>query len=811
MYAKTKSHHRQSQAAKDANNQQWYKDRIDEILARAFTRAIAHRSGAISDTKRMQVNYDLFNNILNTKDLEYVCAPYGAEAGQMPATMANRDIISPKIKVLLGMEIKRPFAWRVVAVNEEATTRKEQEKAKRIRDFVVGGIMAPIRAEIEQKYQEQSQGKELTPEQQQQIQQQIEQEAQAQTPEEVAKYMAREHQDPAEIMMNQILEYGIKEQHIMDKFNQGWKHAQISGYLFYRAYISNKRPRFDVVNPMDFDYDRGEKLFVEDGEWATQRKWYTLSEVVAEFGPDLTDQDIDDLYERYPFGTGYAMEDFTFFAENDNRHRSDYSVPVYHVEFKSLCKIGFLDYLDQNTGSVESTIVMEGYQFNEEAGDIHIEWQYIPQRHEGYRISNDKYVRMGPVQGQFTDMDKLDVCKLSYYGCALEDTNSQVVSSVDRIKTYQYYTDIVAYRLEMLVASDKGKKILINVNALPKNIPLEKWMYYLDATSVVFFDPTQEGARGTPDAGSVGKELDMSLVSQINRYVELLEYLDNKAGACLGVPKQMEGQIAPNEAVTNTKQTVVQSSYILEPMFELHNIVKGNALTGYMNCCRSAYTANPPRALSFVLDDMSIAMLTIDTEMLDASTYGLYLANSAKAAEVKLLVEQLAHAAMQNNAIAMADVIKIVANDNVQEAVEQLEVAEKKKTKEVQANAQQVEQMKSEEAEKVRSFTRETWGEQRAQITLKEEERRKTELQKQAILSVGFNPDKDTDQDTELDVMEVYKEGTKARIAREKTDVEKDKLAHQIKDDAEKNKIAKDQVEVDRIKAQNSKKPAPKK
>lgn len=809
MYPTTKSSHRQTQAAKDANGQQWYKDRIDEILTRAFTRFTMHKAGAISDIKRMQVNYDLFNNILNTKDLEYVCAPYGAEAGQMPATMANRDIISPKIKVLLGMEIKRPFAWRVVAINEEATTRKEQEQFKRIQDFVVGNIMAPIRTQIEQKYQEQLTSKELTPEQKQQIQQQIESEVDSQTPEEVMKYMARDHQDAAEVLMNQLLNYGMKTEKIQEKFNLGWKHSQISGYVFYRAYInSNHKPKFDVINPMDFDYDKSDKIFVEDGEWATHRKWCTLSEIVAEFGSELTETQIDDLYARYPFGSGYAMEDFTFYAENDNRQRSDYAVPVYHVEFKSLCKIGFLDYMDPVSGELESTIVMEGYEFNEEYGDVHIEWQYIPQRHEGYRISTDIYVKMGPVQGQFTDLENLDVCKLSYVGCALEDTNSMVVSSVDRIKTYQYFYDIISYRLELLVASDKGKKLLINVNALPKNIPLEKWMYYMDATSVMFFDPTQEGARGTPDAGSVAKEVDMGLLSQIAQYIQLLEYLDNKAGSSLGVPKQMEGQIAPNDAVTNTKQIVVQSSYILEPMFELHNIVKGNALTQYMNCTKAAYTAHPPKSLSYVLDDMSVAMLQVDVELLDASRYGLYLANSTKAAEVKLLVEQLAHAAMQNNTIAMADVVRITANDNVQEAIEQLEVSEQKKAKEQQAIVQQQNEAKAQEEDKKRSFVRETWAEQRAQIVLKEEESRKTELQKQAILSIGFNTDKDMDRDRELDALEVYKHGTNAQIKADENAIEREKLAQKTQDDKDKNKlteqsnkIADKKVEVDKMKA----------
>jgi hypothetical protein len=100
-----------------------------------------------------------------------------------------------------------------------------------LKEFVVNSIILPIKTQLEQKYK--SQEKELTKEEQEQIAQQIEQELQTLTPPEVKKYMLRDHQDPAEVLANQILEYVIEKENVRMKFNKAWKH----GLYFWKRNI----------------------------------------------------------------------------------------------------------------------------------------------------------------------------------------------------------------------------------------------------------------------------------------------------------------------------------------------------------------------------------------------------------------------------------------------------------------------------------------------------------------------------------------------------------------------------------------------
>lgn len=786
---------RLSQAAKNKNSKQWYKDQCDLLDKKSFSNNSFVGFGGVTEYKRKKVNYDLFNNIINLRDFEYVCKPYGSEVGDLPANMTNRDIVSGKIKVLLGMEMKMPFSWKVVAVNEEATTRREQEEFKRIKDFVVNSILEPVKQQLEIQAKQQVGNKELSPEEQQKIAEQVAQELKAQTPEEVRKYMIREHQDPAEALAHQLLEYLIRKQGIKDKFNKAWKHALIAGEEIYWVGILNGEPVLKVVNPLFFDYDKSPDLdYIEDGEWAVCEYRMTPSEIIASFGSELKNPEIDKIF-NYVNNPSSAISDMDF-SFNSSRSNEPYTIRVLHTTWKSLRRIGFLTYIDLQ-GQEQMKIVDENYSLNKEQGDIGIEWEWIPEAHETWKIGSDIYCYMRPVPGQYKDLDNLWECKLPYYGATYDNLNSQTTSLMDRMKAYQYYYNIIMYRLELMLASDKGKKFAMNINAIPKSagLDIEKTLYFLESSGIIFMNPREEGDRGTGDVTNMVKEIDMSLASDIQKYINLADYINRQCGEAVGINKQMEGSIGPNEAVTNTRQSIVQSSHIIQPYFELHNIIKGNVLQALIETAKVAYSDGKAKKLAYVLDDLSYNLLTVNKDLLDNSTYGIFVSNSSKAYDAKELVQQLAQAALQNQRADLSDVIKVVRSESVQEAEELLLASEQRKTEEAQAiEKSKMQQQQQLEANK-QAMIEKGWKHEKEMIVLKEEERRKTEIQKQAMFSLGFDENKDRDEDGVPDVLEVAKHGLNAEIQNRKLSLDENKFAHQQKIDDEKIKIEKKKLQ----------------
>lgn len=776
---------RRTQNQKDKNDYQWYKDQADQLDQYSFNQNSFMSFQGISEYKRKKVNYDLFNNIIDRRDFEYVCQPYGAETGDLPANFTNRDIVSGKIKVLLGMEMKMPFSWRVIAVNQDATTRREQQEFGMVRDYVTNEIMRPIKMEIQSQTLQQTKGRKLTPEEEEGLQKQIAQQTQARTPDEVRKYMTREHQDPAEVLSTQILNYLIQKEKINDKFNKGWKHNLLSGTEVYEVGILNGEPYVDVVNSLFFDYDMSPDLdCISDGEWGVHELRMTPSEVVSKFGSQLTEEQIDQIYEARNNPGAVSDADFSF---DPNRFDEPYTVRILHTAWKSLRKIGFLLYLDSKEQE-QLKIVDENYKLNKQQGDVSIDWEWIPEAHECWKIMSDIYVYMRPVPGQYKDLDNLWHCKLPFFGSTCDNLNSPTTAAMDRMKGYQYLYDIIVYRIELLMASDKGKILAANINAVPKSagIDVAKFQYFMEANKIAWFNPQEEGNRGTGDITNMVKEIDMSLVSDIAKYQGLAEYIERKCGSAIGVTPQMEAQIASGDAVGNTRQNLIQSSHIIQPYFELHNTIKGNVLSGLIEAAKVAYSVGKPKVLSYVLDDMSYQMLQIDQSLLDDSTYGLFVANSAKADEAKQAVINLAQAAMQNQQADLVDIMKVIRADSVTEAEELLEVSQEKKSEQQQSMEQAKLDAQEKAEQRADSLRRDEMTHEKEMVVLKEEERRETELQKQAMLSTGFDINKDEDNDGEPDVLEIYKMGTDVDIKIRKQNLEEERFRHEQEVDKEK-------------------------
>ena len=792
---------------KNASKKQWYKNQIN-LLDQQVNDVSADFRG-ISEVKRQKVNYDLFNNILDLTDFEYVCKPFGAEAGELPATMVNRDIVSGKIKSMLGMEMKRPFSYKVVATNPEATTRREEEEFSRIKDFVINETMQPIKEQVELKYQQEQKGRNLTEQETADLQQKIAEEVNNQTPEQIKKYMERDHQDPAEVLTHQLLQYLTKKCDLKRKFNTAFKHGLLSAKEVMYVGILNGEPEVWNVNSMRFNCEKSsDSEFTEDGESASCLHKMTPSTIVQYFGDVLKAHEIDRIYEAWGGDrSGDMTEDLFALHERENNIEDTSTLDVLHGVWKSLREVGFLYSLD-DSGEEQLTLVDEKYKLNTDAGDLRIEWEWIPEVYETWKIliSEPIYLKMQPLPGQFKDLDNLYHSKLPYYGAIYDNMNSQETSLMDRLKVYQYYYNIVMYRLELLLASDKGKKVLMNINMIPDSagIDIKKWQYFMESTPYMWYDPNEEGTNYN-DANTVAKVIDLSMVSDIQKYIEIAEYLRVQCGRSVGITDSVEGQIGADQSVKNAQQNLTQTSHILELYFNLHDHVKKNVLEGLVETAKIAYSQTDRKKLNYVLDDMSRKIIDLDVGLLDNSTLGLFVEDSTKAQEVLDILKQLTHAAMQNQKIELSDVVSTIRQEGLVEAEETLKVAEKNRRKQEMASEGQRGQQAMELEQKRQENKQIDHENDLESIVVKEEEKRKTVIIQSTLMGASFNPDQDKDKDGVNDFIELAKNGLDADIKQSQKQLDREKFEHQKETDVKKLKQTDKKLDNDKAKIEASK------
>ena len=72
----------------------------------------------------------------------------------------------------------------------------------------------------------------------------------------------------------------------------------------------------------------------------------------------------------------------------------------------------------------------------------------------------------------------------------------------------------------------------------------------------------------------------------------------------------------------------------------MHNIIKRNVLQALVETAKVAYAQLQPEVISYVLDDLSREMLRPDYDLLENSSYGLFVSDSLKSDEIMQTIQQ---------------------------------------------------------------------------------------------------------------------------------------------------------------------------
>ena len=150
---------------------EWGKANIEEIEGIINTDSYNGRSSRY----RKQVNYDLYNGRLSRDDFEYVTSPHGLDADDFPAELQHYDIMSPKLNLLLGEEMKRPFNYRVISVGDDAVSLIAKKRVEMLTEILKTRIQLQLGVEV------------------------VGQEEAPKTPEEVERYLTYSYRDIREV------------------------------------------------------------------------------------------------------------------------------------------------------------------------------------------------------------------------------------------------------------------------------------------------------------------------------------------------------------------------------------------------------------------------------------------------------------------------------------------------------------------------------------------------------------------------------------------------------------------------------------
>lgn len=650
-----------------------------------------------SRSDEMQTYYDLYNSIYNEKDLKYVTNPFKQDDG-FPAMAQDYNIIKPYVDQLLGEETKRPFNFHPQRTSDIAASELQEKAKEMLMDYIQATIASKLSPEQAARYEQALAIGEI------------------QTPEAIAKYLQKDYKDIAETEAYHALQFLKRKLNLTHEFYKGWKDALIGGEEIYYIGVINGDPYVERVNPMYFDYEHSLDLeFIDDAAWCRRKMIMSATEIYDRFYDKMSERQLNELLElidqRPGAGNNPEIRKTSIDYESiklhkinsftDNPFDIDHIV-VYHCCWKSFKKIGFVTLLNPETGEAEEFQVDEDYKVT--GTEQSVEWDWIIEVWEGYRIGDDMYIGIQPIEYQHISADNPNSQKLPYTGVVYNNTNSKPRSLVSMMKPLQYMYIVVWYRLELALSRDKGKVAVMDITQIPKsmNIDVNKWMHYLSALGVAFINPYDEGwdipgrEGGKPSQFNQLSSWDLTMSNVIAEYIQLMQKIEDMVAKLTGITPQRQGQIAASELVSNTNTAVSMSYHITEPWFWNHNQVKRRVLTMLLNISKAAWK-DSKKYLNYILDDATRAFVQLSDNFF-YEDMDIFVDDSTKNQQYIDQLKQLLQPAMQNGA-SLLDIAEIITLDNMSMIKNRLEEIEQKRMEQMQQQQQAEQQAQQQMAE----------------------------------------------------------------------------------------------------------------
>ena len=616
--------------------------------------------------------YDYYNGVIDDADYRYVLKPYGKTRDNFPSKMRNYPIIKPIIDLLLGEKSKRPLNYTVTVQNADAVTQKEKAKQELIMKNLQQQFVNVLN---EQGIETGTPSNEVPP------------------PAEIAEMFEKTYVDNRALKGQQSINFIMQDQEIYDKFQKAWFHYLVSGEVYTWRGVRNNEPFYEILNPLDIDYDKDPDLdFVEDGDWALVRKYVHASTIIDYYRDELTDEEILSLEEPE-----HASMDSYLTVSNRADDRELYRerlIEVVSVYWKSRKRIGFLSYIDPETGTMEEMQVDETYRLSADlkATGAKVDYEWVNEVWEGTRIDGRLYVKMQPLENQRTSMDNPSKCKLPINGRKYSDHNSKNISLVSLGIPYQLNYNIYKYRLELSIAKSKDIVAQFDINMIPKKWDLDKFMYYVEGTGIAWVDYNKEGIQLSPQHQSV---LDMS-IKTIEQYIGLLESIMLEWEKVSGVNRQRQGQVGAYEGKATSQQAIVQSSHITEDLFRKFARLEQRDMQALLDYSKEAWIAG--KKGMYVMSDGTIDYFDVDAMDHLESEYGIFVSDAGRDQDKLDTLKALAQSMVQNG-VPASTVAEMVDADSFTEIKHKIRDAEKAQQELQQAQQQAAAQQAQQEAQ----------------------------------------------------------------------------------------------------------------
>tara|TARA_R100001591_G_scaffold102469_1_gene109497 strand:- start:2781 stop:5081 length:2301 start_codon:yes stop_codon:yes gene_type:complete len=660
----------------------WCEQWVDAVVNYMSYNETAYQNSRLNDVQ----NYNIYNGNIDLNDFKYITEQYGMS---YPARLVNYPIISPKIDLLVGEDLRRPIDVKVSTTNKEAVLRKE--------DVKVNLIMKQLTEDIHKQFEDQ-------------VGIALPAITDMEVPEDIDLYMRYNYREMVEETAQDGLEYLIQKYNYRDLFKEGFRDMLVTGKEFYKVYSHNGDPFVRRVDPRNVVFEISSTSdYLDDSTWIGEERYLSYHEILDEYRDELDGEDLEELSAMYQISGYDDLKGYnSAYDWVEYQDGQEVKIRVVQVEWKSIKALKFK--VSENKFDESKPFMKQVADNYKPRKNEEIVTKYVDDIWEATKIGGKILVRARRRPNQVRSVDDAGTTKLSYVGCVRNNTTGRSVSMVDLLKNIQMLYNVVMYQIELAMARSGGKAVVYDVSQLPTNLGMDMQtvLYHLKTDGIIPINSKEEGNQIS--SFNQFSQVDFTLSNSVQQLINLKLMLEQTAGQVSGVSPQREGAVGQYEFVGNVQRSVIQSATITESLFYSHTMVKKRVFERVCDLMKVCWASG--KKASYILGDGAFKFLSIfpDISMQD---YGIFIGDSGKDDAMRQQLQGIAQAALQGGQATLLDIIKVLKADTFTEAEHILERAmEEIKNQQAQQAEQQQAMMEAQAQSEQAAFERQVQLEQ---------------------------------------------------------------------------------------------------
>lgn len=397
----------------------------------------------------------------------------------------------------------------------------------------------------------------------------------------------------------------------------------VTGYTFYRVLptVGGNNVRIEVLNPLNTFIDRNpNSVYVKDSYRAVVRRWLTKTEILNQYGKDLSKDDIKIIKDTWEYGYD--------------------STPLYVRSYRGV------NGTPSTNGIRAGEEVIPGYPvqdtiFNYNFIPVYeVEWldvdkDGIMQRYKTVRIGERIYIIYGKDEDVIRSHDNPSYCSLTVNGIYFLNRGNEPFSIVKACAKLQDKYNLLHFYRDNLIANSGTTGDWLDVSMLPKflgvKLPerIQKWLSY-KKSGIALIDTSQEGRLGMGQApmNTTFNGFDDTIKAQTIQAIQIaIDSVEQTCSSITGVFRERLNGIQQRDAVTNVQTSVNNSFTISKQWYQQMDTLTEEMLLDALNEAKIVFKHGLTGTL--ILGDNQQRIFTSLPEYFTMSDYDVHITNSS--------------------------------------------------------------------------------------------------------------------------------------------------------------------------------------